>query len=222
VCQLLNFYFFIENNYTCFAQNLVGCSWGPLFPPTLAWGSGCGDGREFRPGWERACTRTGGGRQTSAPCSPGTVSRCALAMHRSYVVCSGWLRKSPPEKKLRFCVSAGRGWHGPQLGVQQRPGRVDPGWLEGVRVASSGASGGVDPVAGGHQAAAQSQLQGLQDCAQTEQQVWPAEVGAAGPSPWGTVTSSRPDPSLTTDCNVEFVPYRSQIQCIVTVQATLP
>jgi hypothetical protein len=39
-----------------------------------------------------------------------------------------WLAEeiAPPEKKLRFCVSAGRGWPGPQLGVQERPGWLDP------------------------------------------------------------------------------------------------
>jgi hypothetical protein len=62
--------------------------------------------------------------QTSPVCC------CALAMDGGQVVCSGWLRKSPPEKKLRFFVSAGRGLRGPQLGVQQRLGGSTGGpWL---------------------------------------------------------------------------------------------
>jgi hypothetical protein len=82
-------------------QNLVVVQLGASVSSHLAWGSGCG--KEFRPGWERESRRTGWGCQTSGSCSPGTMSCCALAMHCSYVVCSGWLRKSPPEKKLRLC-----------------------------------------------------------------------------------------------------------------------
>jgi hypothetical protein len=63
--------------------------------------------------------------QTSPVCC------CALAMDGSDVMCSGWLRKSPPEKKLRFCVSADTGKRGPQLGAPGEAGtvtQVDPGW----------------------------------------------------------------------------------------------
>jgi hypothetical protein len=47
------------------------------------------------------------------------LSCCALAMDGNYVLCSGWLRKSPPEKKLRFCVSARPGWVDPVAGRGQ-------------------------------------------------------------------------------------------------------
>ncbi|XP_073920599.1 GRB2-associated-binding protein 4 [Castor canadensis] len=46
-------------------------------------------------------------------------------MDGSDVMCSGWLRKSPPEKKLRFCVSADTGKRGPQLGA---PGEAGTAW----------------------------------------------------------------------------------------------
>jgi hypothetical protein len=37
------------------------------------------------------------------------LSCCALARDGGHVMCSGWLRKSTPEKKLSFCVSGTRG-----------------------------------------------------------------------------------------------------------------
>jgi hypothetical protein len=37
------------------------------------------------------------------------LSGFALARDGSHVMCSGWLRKSTPEKKLRFCMSGTRG-----------------------------------------------------------------------------------------------------------------
>jgi hypothetical protein len=48
--------------------------------------------------------------QTSPVCC------CALARDGGRVRCSGWLRKSPPEKKLSFCVSGTRGSAVPSLG----------------------------------------------------------------------------------------------------------
>lgn len=55
---------------------------------------------------------------TSMPRSPLPASATGSAlrsipagsMDSSQVVHSGWLKKSPPEKKLRLCVSAGRSW----------------------------------------------------------------------------------------------------------------
>jgi hypothetical protein len=52
-----------------------------------------------------------------------------------------------------------------------------------VREASSVASGEVAQWQVDTRWQRNPQLQGLQDSTQTEQQVWPAEVGAAGPSP---------------------------------------
>jgi hypothetical protein len=110
------------------------------------------------------------------------LSCCALAMDGNYVQCSGWLRKSPPEKKLTFCVSVGKGHMVNSLGSQrgQDGASGGPRWQKGVRVASSHLGNMVPSSSGfrrGHRQGGKR----------------PAEVRAACPSPWGTVTSSSPD-----------------------------
>jgi hypothetical protein len=77
ICVPIIKLFFVENDYTCFVQNLVVVQLGAYVSSHLGLGL-------WLWVWEGVLPRvgthvyTGGGHQTSGSCSPGTVSCCVI------------------------------------------------------------------------------------------------------------------------------------------------